>query len=201
MLYDEIRRIFEGFVRASVEAIEQRDPTTSGHSRRVAELTVGLAQRGRARRDGPVPRGHLHREDLRELEYASLLHDFGKIGVREQVLVKAKKLYDARARAHSSSASSSRSASLEVEILTRKLRAHRARRRRDDARGARRELERAARRAARRLAAIESANEPTVLEGRRLRSASRRSRAQTYSDLAGEVQPLLTPAEVTSLSA
>ena len=34
------------------------------------------------------------REDLRELEYASLLHDFGKIGVREKVLVKAKKLYD-----------------------------------------------------------------------------------------------------------
>ena len=42
-------------------------------------------------------------EDLRELEYASLLHDFGKIGVREKVLVKAKKLYDERlelVRAH-----------------------------------------------------------------------------------------------------
>ena len=30
---------------------------------------------------------------MKELEYAALLHDFGKIGVREQVLVKAKKLY------------------------------------------------------------------------------------------------------------
>jgi hypothetical protein len=44
--------MLEGFVRASVEAIEQRDPTTSGHSRRVAELTVGLARPSSARR-GP----------------------------------------------------------------------------------------------------------------------------------------------------
>src|SRR4029079_1494398 len=33
------------------------------------------------------------REQLRELRYADLLHDFGKVGVREQVLVKQKKLY------------------------------------------------------------------------------------------------------------
>jgi len=32
-LYQEIRKIFEGFVKASVDAIEARDPTTSGHSR------------------------------------------------------------------------------------------------------------------------------------------------------------------------
>ena len=44
VLYEEIRRMLEGFVAASVEAIEQRDPTTSGHSRRVADLTVGLAR-------------------------------------------------------------------------------------------------------------------------------------------------------------
>ena len=30
---------------------------------------------------------------MREIRYASLLHDFGKVGVREEVLVKAKKLY------------------------------------------------------------------------------------------------------------
>jgi 3',5'-cyclic-nucleotide phosphodiesterase len=33
------------------------------------------------------------RDELRELRYAALLHDFGKVGVREDVLVKAKKLY------------------------------------------------------------------------------------------------------------
>ena len=33
---------------------------------------------------------------MREIRYASLLHDFGKVGVREEVLVKAKKLYPAQ---------------------------------------------------------------------------------------------------------
>ena len=44
ILYEEIDRLFEGFVKASVVAIESRDPTTSGHSERVAELTLGLAE-------------------------------------------------------------------------------------------------------------------------------------------------------------
>ena len=37
-LIDEIKTLFNAFVDASVTAVEQRDPTTSGHSRRVAEL-------------------------------------------------------------------------------------------------------------------------------------------------------------------
>ncbi|HUR83652.1 MAG TPA: GAF domain-containing protein, partial [Thermoanaerobaculia bacterium] len=44
LLYESIERLFEGFVTAAVTAIEQRDPTTSGHSFRVAELTVELAR-------------------------------------------------------------------------------------------------------------------------------------------------------------
>lgn len=44
-LYEEINRLFEGFISASVLAIESRDPTTSGHSARVATLTCGLAER------------------------------------------------------------------------------------------------------------------------------------------------------------
>ena len=47
---------------------------------------------------GPYKDITFSRPDLRQLEYASLLHDFGKIGVREQVLVKAKKLYDPQLR-------------------------------------------------------------------------------------------------------
>ena len=98
MLYEEIRRIFEGFVRASVQAIEQRDPTTSGHSQRVSTLSCRIAQAVDHIDAGPYKDTKFTRQDLRELEYASLLHDFGKIGVREQVLVKAKKLYDPQLR-------------------------------------------------------------------------------------------------------
>jgi HD-GYP domain-containing protein (c-di-GMP phosphodiesterase class II) len=93
-LYEAIERLFEGFVKAAVHAIEQRDPTTSGHSERVAVRTVGLAEAVDRVQDGPFRHIAFTREQVRELRYAGLLHDFGKVGVREQVLVKAKKLYD-----------------------------------------------------------------------------------------------------------
>src|SRR5262245_57130084 len=78
---------------ASVRAIESRDPTTSGHSSRVANLTVGLAEVVDRCDTGPYRGLHFTAEEMRELRYASLLHDFGKVGVREHVLVKSKKLY------------------------------------------------------------------------------------------------------------
>jgi HD-GYP domain-containing protein (c-di-GMP phosphodiesterase class II) len=94
ILYEDIQRLFEGFIRASVYAIESRDPATSGHSERVAILTVGLAEKVDRADSGPYAGIRFSSEDLRELRYASLLHDFGKVGVREPVLVKANKLYD-----------------------------------------------------------------------------------------------------------
>jgi len=92
-LYEDIERLFEGFVRASVTAIEQRDPTTFGHSGRVASMTVALAETVDRDKDGTYRDVSFSREEIREIRYAGLLHDFGKVGVREQVLVKAKKLY------------------------------------------------------------------------------------------------------------
>ncbi|HZT07624.1 MAG TPA: HD domain-containing phosphohydrolase [Chloroflexota bacterium] len=94
LLIQNIERLFEGFVRASVTAIEARDPTTSGHSERVAELTVGIAQAVSDIGVGRWREAHFTDEQIREIRYAGLLHDFGKIGVREHVLVKAKKLFD-----------------------------------------------------------------------------------------------------------
>jgi len=92
LLYADIENLFEGFIEASVQAIEARDPTTAGHSFRVAEFTERL---GRAvdKSDSPRLRAiEFSREQLREIRYAALLHDFGKVGVREYVLVKPKKL-------------------------------------------------------------------------------------------------------------
>jgi HD-GYP domain-containing protein (c-di-GMP phosphodiesterase class II) len=96
LLYRDIEKLFEGFVRASVTAIESRDPTTFGHSERVAKLTVALAETVDRLDSGPYKDIHFTREDIREIRYASILHDFGKVGVREEVLVKAKKLYPAQ---------------------------------------------------------------------------------------------------------
>jgi HD-GYP domain-containing protein (c-di-GMP phosphodiesterase class II) len=92
-LHQEIERLFEGFVQAAVHAIEQRDPTTFGHSGRVANMTVGLAGVVDRAEDGAYRAVSFTREQIKEIRYAGLLHDFGKVGVREQVLVKAKKLY------------------------------------------------------------------------------------------------------------
>jgi len=91
-LFESIHRLFDGFVHASVTAIESRDPTTSGHSLRVANFTVGLATAVDRCASGIYGATRFSADEMMELRYAALLHDFGKVGVREQVLVKAKKL-------------------------------------------------------------------------------------------------------------
>jgi HD-GYP domain-containing protein (c-di-GMP phosphodiesterase class II) len=91
-LYQSIQTLFEGFVQASVTAIESRDPTTSGHSFRVADFTVALATAVDRTEHGIFREIRFSADEMREIRYASLLHDFGKVGVREEVLVKAKKL-------------------------------------------------------------------------------------------------------------
>lgn len=92
-LYADIQRLFEGFIKASITAIESRDPSTGGHSERVAKICVGLARATSECDTGIYRSVRFKEEEIRELEYAALLHDFGKIGVREDVLVKAKKLF------------------------------------------------------------------------------------------------------------
>ncbi len=92
----DIEALFEGFIRASVTALDQRDPGTSGHSVRVAELTCELAGRADGTREGPFAAIGFSREALRELRYAALLHDFGKVFVSEEVLGKDRKLPRAR---------------------------------------------------------------------------------------------------------
>ena len=92
-LRDSIERLFEGFVKASVQAIELRDPCTSGHSERVAALTVRLAETINNTRRGPSSNLYFSDRQLKEIRYAALLHDFGKVGVPEAILTKPKKLY------------------------------------------------------------------------------------------------------------
>jgi HD-GYP domain-containing protein (c-di-GMP phosphodiesterase class II) len=91
-LYEEIENLFEGLIKASVIAIDQRDPATSGHSVRVAALTCDIAEIADKATHGPFKDTKFSLEQMKELRYAGLLHDFGKVGVRENILVKADKL-------------------------------------------------------------------------------------------------------------
>src|SRR3989441_7118340 len=91
-LLESIQALFDGFVQASVTAIEQRDPSTAGHSGRVEGLTTRLARAVTEIATGKYRDVALTDDQFKELRYACLLHDFGKVGVREHILIKAKKL-------------------------------------------------------------------------------------------------------------
>jgi HD-GYP domain-containing protein (c-di-GMP phosphodiesterase class II) len=95
-LVDAIQNLFERFVHASVKAIEVRDKSTQGHSERVAALTVAQAEAINTIDSGPLAGLHFTVEQIREVRYASLLHDFGKVAVPEYIFAKAKKLPDGR---------------------------------------------------------------------------------------------------------
>ncbi|MBY0404853.1 MAG: HD domain-containing protein, partial [Cyanobacteria bacterium] len=68
---------FESFIKTLSSTIDARDPITAGHSERVAEYSLVLGEDMQ-----------LTDEDLEALKYASLLHDIGKIGIKEEILVK-----------------------------------------------------------------------------------------------------------------
>lgn len=95
-MQSRIEHLFDSFVRASVYAIDSRDPGTRGHSERVATMTVELAKMASSSNDSKFADVKLSFIQIRELLYAGLLHDFGKIGVSEATLQKASKLSEAQ---------------------------------------------------------------------------------------------------------
>jgi HD-GYP domain-containing protein (c-di-GMP phosphodiesterase class II) len=95
-LLASIQDLFEQFVRASVKAIEVRDKSTQGHSSRVAELTVAQGIAANSVAAGKFANLHFDEDALREMRYAALLHDFGKVAVPEYIFGKAKKLPDGK---------------------------------------------------------------------------------------------------------
>ena len=80
-LLDEQKRSLESFIRTLAASLDARDDTTAGHSARVGVIASGVA-----RKMG------LNETDARAVYYAGLLHDYGKIGVRDDVLLKPAKL-------------------------------------------------------------------------------------------------------------
>jgi HD-GYP domain-containing protein (c-di-GMP phosphodiesterase class II) len=200
-LYEEIRELFDGFIRASVTAIESRDPTTSGHSERVADLTVGLTEAVDRTEGGVLGGVRFSAADIQEVRFASLLHDFGKIGVREPVLVKEKKLFG-----HELDLVRQRFA-----LIRRGIELHYSRRMlelalaADRAQAAQRFPELQAEcsallgRVDRYLDLVVRSNEPTVLDEGGFEALIEIG-GQTFVDPQGEANPYLTPEELARLS-
>jgi HD-GYP domain-containing protein (c-di-GMP phosphodiesterase class II) len=198
-LIQDIKNLFDSFVRASVKAIESRDPTTSGHSGRVAILTVDLAEKVDAVDSGPFRELRFSRDQLQEIRYASLLHDFGKVGVKEKVLIKGKKLYigemmlirqrfayvkrTLEAEHYRDKLDRVLAGAYSPELLAELDRGFEARSN---------EVEQIVR-------MISQANEPTILEEESFRALMDLP-ARTFKDMEGNRQPLLTPDELQALS-
>jgi hypothetical protein len=198
-LIQDIKDLFDSFVRAAVKAIEQRDPTTSGHSERVATLTVGLAERVDLLENGAFRDVRFSRDQLQEIRYASLLHDFGKVGVREKVLIKGKKLYVGEMHLIRQ----------RFAFIKRTLEAEHMRAKLEQVLGGRgapqllAEMDTAHESRQREIDQIVrmllQANEPTILEEESLRALIDLPN-RTFADMDGNRQPFLTPNEFQALS-
>jgi HD-GYP domain-containing protein (c-di-GMP phosphodiesterase class II) len=92
----EIEQLFESFIRMSVMTIDSRDPGTRGHSERVTQMTLALAKKLSENTAEEFADIHFSENDTKELYYAGLLHDFGKIAVKEATLQKEQKLSEAQ---------------------------------------------------------------------------------------------------------
>ena len=91
----EIQKMLEAVMVSLATAIDSRDPCTAGHSRRTAQYAWALANAVNEDKEF-FPNFSFTKEQMREIYYAALLHDVGKIGVREHVLNKATKLPSSR---------------------------------------------------------------------------------------------------------
>jgi putative nucleotidyltransferase with HDIG domain len=80
-LYTKMRKVYLETIRALAAAIDAKDPYTKGHSERVSETSVALAQEL-----------NLSDRDIESIEYTALLHDIGKIGITDNILGKKSSL-------------------------------------------------------------------------------------------------------------
>ncbi|MDD4952187.1 MAG: HD domain-containing protein, partial [Desulfovibrionaceae bacterium] len=88
--FEGIQTLMAAMLQALAEAIDSRDPYTAGHSERVALLVVAFAQL--LNDDRSFPDIQFSEDQVREIYYAGILHDVGKIGVREDVLTKHRRV-------------------------------------------------------------------------------------------------------------
>jgi putative nucleotidyltransferase with HDIG domain len=82
-LFSSLQEAYVSTVRSLAAAVDAKDPYTRGHSDRVAEYSLAVAEKLDLSTDQRVA-----------LEMAAYLHDIGKIGIREEILLKPGRLDD-----------------------------------------------------------------------------------------------------------
>ena len=80
-LYDDLHVLFLDTVRSLAAAIDAKDPYTHGHSERVSRYAVQIAKEL-----------NLSPDIVKNIRLAGLLHDIGKIGISEKILLKPESL-------------------------------------------------------------------------------------------------------------
>jgi len=197
-LIDSIQALFDGFVQASVTAIEQRDPSTAGHSGRVEGLTTALARAVHEIANGKYRDVRLTDDQFKELRYACLLHDFGKVGVREHILVKAKKLIPGQLEVIQARFDFIER-SVQVKYATEKLEAMRAGKNGEMLDEIDKRLREELEQLDQWVLSVVAANEPTVMPEDKA-SMIEFLAQQTYEDMSGRAHPMLEPQEFRFLS-
>jgi len=197
-LIDSIQALFDGFVQASVTAIEQRDPSTAGHSGRVERLTTSLARAVTEIEVGKYRDVMLTEDQFKELRYACLLHDFGKVGVREHILIKAKKLIPGQLEVIQSRFEFIER-SVQVKYAMEKLEAMQSGRNGSNIAEIDQRLENELAQLGRWVESVVAANEPSVMPEDKASTLEFLAQ-QTYYDIAGRPHPMLEPQEFRFLS-
>jgi HD-GYP domain-containing protein (c-di-GMP phosphodiesterase class II) len=91
-LIQQLKHLFESFIKIIADAIDEKSPYTGGHCQRVPELTMMIAEAAVSAKTGPLQNFFMNEKELYELKIAAWLHDCGKVTTPEYVMDKATKL-------------------------------------------------------------------------------------------------------------
>ena len=99
-LIQELKNLFNAFIKSIATAIDEKSPYTGGHIRRVVDLTMMIANEINRAEQGPFKDVQLTDSEIEELRLAAWMHDVGKITTPEYVINKATKLETIFDRTH-----------------------------------------------------------------------------------------------------
>ncbi len=91
-LIQDLKDLFDAFIRSIATAIDEKSPYTGGHINRVVDLTMMIAEKINHSSAGPFKDLSFDEDELLALRMAAWMHDVGKITTPEHVVDKATKL-------------------------------------------------------------------------------------------------------------